>query len=298
MRIDSLYETKFVISFEIFPPRTPEGEKNLWNEIKLLAEYKPDFVSVTYGAGGSTRDKTVDIALRIRDTYKIQPLLHFTCVGTGKDEIYDYINKVRIAGISSILALRGDPPKGETSFTTHPNGFSHADELIRYIRSIDDFTIAAAAYPEGHIEASSLTSDIENLKRKVDSGAKILITQLFYDNNRFYDFMDAAVKAGVHVPIIPGIMPVTSAQQVRKSVSLSNSAVPAALSKILVSCGEDKSFCTDGLEFSINQCRELMNWGVPGLHLYTLNKSGPVIKIMQALNLSGTQTPYQVKHEK
>lgn len=285
MKINELYKEKFGISFEIFPPKTPAGEKNLQNELKVLSTHHPDFVSVTYGAGGSTRDKTLDIALNIRDTYGITPLVHFTCVGAGKDEIASYINDVKSRGIDNILALRGDPPIGETNFTPHPNGFSHANELISFIRSLNGFTIAAAGYPEGHPEAPDYDTDMVNLKHKIDAGADMIITQLFYDNDDFYRFMDKLTKLGVDVPVIPGIMPISNMKQITNLTSKCGAKIPDKLMKVLTSCSSDDDACEAGMEYSIQQCRELKDWGVPGLHIYTINKSAAVSRIMKELGL-------------
>ncbi|PKL36194.1 MAG: methylenetetrahydrofolate reductase [NAD(P)H] [Spirochaetae bacterium HGW-Spirochaetae-1] len=285
MRLNTLYNNKFAVSFEIFPPKTAEGEKNLWKELDILSSHKPDFVSVTYGAGGTTRVKTLEIALKVRDKYGIPPLVHFTCVGAGKNEIEAYLQEVKSHGIENILALRGDPPVGESRFTPHPDGFSHASELIDFIKSINGFTIAAAGYPEGHLEAPDLDTDIDNLKKKVDAGAQFIITQLFYNNDAFYDFMDSVEKKGIGVPIIPGIMPVTSLAQIQKITGLCGASVPDRLLGILKSCGSKDSICEAGLDYSIEQCHELKTWGVPGFHIYTINKSMAVTRIMDALGL-------------
>lgn len=286
MRLDKLFKQKFVVSFEIFPPKTEAGTRTLWQELADLATYRPDFVSVTYGAGGSTRDRTLEIALDVYIKFGIEPLVHFTCVGSDKKEIKGYLEEVKDKGIQNILALRGDPPAGETSFTPHPDGFAYASELISYINDIDGFTIAAAAYPEGHLEAPDLETDLLNLKKKVDAGADFIITQLFYDNEYFYNFMDRVEQLGIRVPIVPGIMPVTSHNQIRKITGLCGATIPPKLETILTSCGTDTSLCEAGLEFSIERCIELKKWGVPGLHIYTINRSMAVMRIMDALGLN------------
>ena len=285
MKIDKLYNEKFVISFEIFPPKTPKGEENLQNELKLLSAHKPDFVSVTYGAGGSTRDKTLELALQIQNDFGITPIVHFTCVGSSKDDIRSYIEKVKMNGIDNILALRGDPPEGEKSFKPVTGGFSHANELIEFIRGIDDFTIAAAGYPEVHTEALTMEDDLLNLKKKVDAGARFIITQLFYDNNAFYEFMNNVSRLGINIPIVPGIMPITSRGQIDRLVQLSGTKIPPALMNTLEQCVTAEEEKKVGLEFSVKQCSELKSWGVKGLHIYTMNKSHPVTHIMQELGL-------------
>jgi len=283
MRIGSLYRKKFTLSFEIFPPKTLEGENSLYGELDLLAKYSPDFVSVTYGAGGSTRDKTLEIALKIRTKYDINPLVHFTCVGSSKEEIEQYIDTVKSNGINSILALRGDPPKGEVDFKPHPNGFAYANELILYIKSLGDFSIGVAGYPETHTQAASSKADLDNLKRKVDTGAEFVITQLFYDNEKFYDFYNKCTQMGINIPIVPGIMPVTGANQIVKSISLSNSSIPKNLKNIIEKNYDDESYIKYGLDFSTEQCAQLKEFGLEGLHLYTINKSKPVIEIINHL---------------
>ncbi len=285
MRLDKLYKQKFVVSFEIFPPRTEKGEEILWNELKELSVYRPDFVSVTYGAGGSTRDKTLEIAMDVYIRFGIEPLVHFTCVNAGRDEIRDYLEEVKEKGIQNVLALRGDPPTGETHFTPHPDGFAHASELIKFIHGINGFTIAAAGYPEGHIEAPDLETDIRHLKEKIDAGASFIISQLFYDNEYFYTFMNRVEQLGIRVPIIPGIMPVTSHQQIKKITGLCGATIPDNLTRILDTCSTEGELCEAGLDFSVEQCHQLKEWGVPGFHIYTVNRSRAVIRIMEDLNL-------------
>jgi methylenetetrahydrofolate reductase (NADPH) len=290
MKINELYKDKFVISFEIFPPKTPLGETNLWNELKILSAYHPDFVSVTYGAGGSTRDKTLEIARKIRDVYNIIPLVHFTCVGAGRKEIRAYLEEVKARGIENILALRGDPPMGETSFRPHPDGFNYANELVQFIREINGFTIAVAGYPEGHIEAPDKETDLLNLKKKIDAGADFVITQRYYDNNDYYDFVNRARQAGINVPIIPGIMPITNLAQIARTTSQCGASIPDELMKVLQSCGSDNNTCEAGLDYSVRQCLELKSWGVPGLHIYPMNKSMAVTSIMKELGLDPADT--------
>ena len=284
MNILDIYNSKeFTASFEIFPPKTEKGNQNLWKEMKEMSELDPAYVSVTYGAGGSTRDKTLDIATKIKNDYSITPLVHFTCVGSGRDEIKKYLKIVKNLGIENILALRGDPPLGETTFAPPPDGFSYANELVEYIRSINGFTIAVAGYPEGHIESEDLESDIENLKKKVDAGADFIITQLFYNNNDFYHFMDTIIRKNISLPVIPGIMPVTSLTQIKKITSMCGATIPGTLQKRLQQCPSEDSFCEAGIDYSIEQCSELKAWGVKGFHFYTLNKTRAVKKILKEI---------------
>ncbi len=265
MRLKEIYSSKKpVISFEIFPPKKAGAEDALIEELSVLSEYKPAFISVTYGAGGSTRNSTFELVLKIKNELGIQTMPHFTCVGLTRDDILDYIKKFENNGIESILALRGDPPKGETKFVKPENGFCYANELVDFIKSNTDLSIGVAGYPECHQECCSLDIDIDNLKRKVDAGAEAIITQLFYDNESYFRFLEMTMARGIDIPIIPGILPVTSQNQVEKIVSLSGCILP------------DNFNPEKGLEFAINQCSELISQGVPGIHFYTLNKSQAV----------------------
>ncbi|MBN1531897.1 MAG: methylenetetrahydrofolate reductase [NAD(P)H] [Spirochaetes bacterium] len=281
--ITELYRRDFINSFEIFPPKTPQGEATLWREMEILAQIKPGFISVTYGAGGSTQEKTLDIAGELNSRFGIDPLVHFTCVGAGRSQIRDYIKRIESMRIRNILALRGDPPQGQTTFTPPADGFSHANELVEFLRSINGFTIAVAGYPEGHIESPDLDTDIGYLKKKVDAGADIILTQLFYDNNDFYSFIDRTAREGIQVPIIPGIMPVTSPGQIERITGMCGAKIPPALAARLQRCGTNEEICRAGIEYSIEQCRELKSWGVRGFHFYTLNRSSAVMRIIESL---------------
>ncbi|HSV97602.1 MAG TPA: methylenetetrahydrofolate reductase [NAD(P)H] [Spirochaetota bacterium] len=285
MKIIDLYRERFVVSFEIFPPKTQQGEDGLKQALAELSGYQPQYISVTYGAGGSTQEKTLELALRLRDALGILPLVHFTCVGAGRDEIRRYLDEVKKNGIENILALRGDPPKGEARFTPPPDGFAYANELVSFIRSIDGFAIGVAGYPEKHLEAPSMEADLENLKRKVDAGADFIITQLFYSNEDYYRFMDRLARLGITVPVIPGIMPVTNLSQVDRVTSMCGAKVPDELIRRLDACTGGDSICEAGIEYSIKQCVELKSWGVPGLHFYTLNRAQAVKRIMDATGL-------------
>ncbi|MCX8122999.1 MAG: methylenetetrahydrofolate reductase [NAD(P)H] [Spirochaetes bacterium] len=279
--MNRLQQKKTMLSFEVFPPKTKIGEENLFHELSVMVRFKPDFISVTYGAGGSTREKTLEIALSIKTTFAIEPLIHFTCVGQSKQDIAQYLNHVKSLGFHNILALRGDPPAGQNQFKPHPEGFRYANELVEFIRSMDNFTIGVAGYPEGHIEAPDLDTDITNLKRKVDAGASFIITQLFFNNDKFYTFMDKTAKAGITVPIIPGIMPLTNMAQLQKVTAMCNPDIPAQLLKELQRCTLPDDICKVGIEFTINQCRQLQSFGVPGFHFYPLNKSAAVVSILE-----------------
>jgi len=275
-----LQHKKPLLSFEVFPPKTSSGEENLFKELSIMVHYKPDFISVTYGAGGSTRDKTLEIAIRIKKSFSIEPLVHFTCVGQSKDDIVSYLHYVQTLGFSNILALRGDPPMGETHFKPHPGGFTHANELVSFIRSMNHFTIGVAGYPEGHIEAPDLDTDIANLKKKVDAGADFIITQLFFNNDKFYTFLDKTIKAGITIPILPGIMPLTSIAQLTKITTMCNPDIPNSLLQELEKCSQPDDMCKVGIEFTIQQCQQLRSYGVPGFHFYPLNKSAAIKLIL------------------
>lgn len=283
MDIAKKYQHQQVISFEVFPPKTEKGMQNLISALTDLKKYNPGFISVTYGAGGSTREKTLEIALIIQDQLKMMPLVHFTCVGSGREEIREYLEHVKKLGIRNIMALRGDPPSGEVSFTPHPDGFSYANELVEYIRDIDGFTIGVAGYPEGHIEAPDIHTDIANLKKKVDAGSDFIITQLFFDNDDFFRFVDRARAAGIDVPIVPGIMPVTNFNQIEKVTQMCAPKIPITLTRSLEQCDSRDDMCQAGIQYTIAQCRQLKEQGVPGFHFYTLNRSGVVSAVLDAL---------------
>lgn len=275
-----LQQKRPLLSFEVFPPKTLNGEENLFHELSVMVNFKPDCISVTYGAGGSTREKTLEIATRIKSTFSIEPLIHFTCVGQSRHDIASYLNHVKALGFTNILALRGDPPAGQQQFTPHPEGFTFANELVEFIRTMDHFTIGVAGYPEGHIEAPDLDTDISNLKRKVDAGASFIITQLFFNNDKFYTFMEKTAKTGITIPIIPGIMPLTNMAQLQKITTMCNPDMPAPLLREIEKCTLPDDICKVGIEFTINQCKELQSYGVPGFHFYPLNKSAAVKSIL------------------
>lgn len=291
MKLKQIYNSnKPVISFEIFPPKGQnQAEINqkideLFGELKILAEYNPAFISVTYGAGGSTRETTLDIVAGIKNKLKLQPMPHFTCVGSSKEFILDYLKKIENAGIENILALRGDPPKGEVGFVKPENGFGYANELVEFIKENTDLGIAVAAYPERHPECASLDEDIENLKRKIDCGADAAITQLFYDNNAYFNFIEKAQAKGIKVPVIPGILPVTSYSQLERIVTLSKCKLPDEFAVKLSENKDDKEAVKQiGIEFAINQCNELLKNDVKGIHFYPLNKAFAVKSVLDSI---------------
>lgn len=282
MNLQTVYN-KFSISFEVFPPKTDKGEENLLNELNILKKYNPAFISVTYGAGGSTQDKTLHLVEKIQKEIDIEPIMHFTCVGSSKDEIKSYLEMIAKKGLKNILALRGDPPKGDINFQPHPNGFSYANELVEFIKSTGNFNIAVAGYPEGHPEAPDFDTDIDNLKRKIDAGGEIIITQLFFDNDDFKRYTDKIRSHGIEAPVIPGILPITGKNQIDKIVSLSGAKIPTKLIESLEKCNPEDKICTAGIDYSIQQCMELIEFGVPGFHFYPLNKSKAVSKVLDSL---------------
>jgi methylenetetrahydrofolate reductase (NADPH) len=274
------------LSVEFFPPKTEKGEENLFSEIELIKRINPAFCSVTYGAGGSTREKTVDLVDTIRSGCGLEVMCHLTVVGQSKDDARAVLIKLKAFGIENILALGGDPPQGMTDWQPHPDGFHHAIELVREAVAMQSFSVAVAGFPEVHPRALSREADLRFLKEKVDAGADAIITQLFFDNQDFYRFSDDLRKLGVTVPIIPGVLPLQSAPQVRRFTSLCCSKIPPELERQLVKVeNDDDAAVALGIDYATRQCEELINFGVPGLHFYTLNKSHSVLAIHKNLHL-------------
>lgn len=272
-------------SFEFFPPKTPEGEEQLWATLEDLRGLEPGFVSVTYGAGGSTRDRTIELVTHIKERTGIEAMAHLTCVGHTKDELSAILDKLAHARIENVLALRGDPPKGQQAFTKTDGGFEYASELVAFIREKDlGFGVGAAAYPEGHVETASREADLKHLKTKVDEGCDFVITQLFFDNAFYFDFVERARRAGINVPIVPGIMPITNYEQVQRFVRMCGATVPMRLQLALEKVKDDHDAVMQlGVAHATVQCMELLSRGVPGIHFYTLNKSPASRMIVSAL---------------
>ena len=288
MRIKDILKESRTISCEFFPPRESDGIDNVLEAAKRLNSYSPDFVSVTYGAGGSTQSFTEEITLRLAHELQIEVMAHLTCVSQTKSELDQVLQKLSISGIDNIIALRGDPPGGDGNFIPVKGGFAHASDLIDHIRKNYEFGIAAACYPEGHTESIDLSSDIEYAKLKVDMGADFLVTQLFYDNEDFFQFMDRAIKSGITVPIIPGVLPILSTPQIRRFTSMCGARIPSNLDKQLDQYQEDdRAVRQIGIEHATKQVSELWNSGVPGIHFYVLNRSYSISKILDNLNLPG-----------
>jgi methylenetetrahydrofolate reductase (NADH) len=294
MRIDQILAAGAtpVFSFEFFPPKTERGEENLYAALAELRELEPSFVSVTYGAGGSTREQTIEIVKRIREGYGLEAMAHFTCVGATEAQLRETLDEMLAAGIDNVLALRGDPPAGEEGWVKTVGGLEYSRELVRLIRSEYPFAIGAACFPETHIHAVSPEADLAYLAEKVRSGVDFLITQLFFDNSLYFDFIARARGAGIEVPIIPGIMPITHAGQVERMASMCGASIPAGLRRELGARGEHPEAVLDfGVAYATLQCAELLAAGAPGIHFYTLNRSPATRAILSALKLARPWEP-------
>jgi methylenetetrahydrofolate reductase (NADPH) len=271
-------------SFEFFPPKDQAGVDRLFETVARLQAYEPAYVSVTYGAGGSTRRLTVDLVKRIKRETGLETMAHLTCVGATREEIASVLDELRDGGIDNVLALRGDPQKGETHFVKADGGFGYASELTAFIRERYDFCLAGACYPERHPESESAEADLRNLKRKVEAGAQMLVTQLFFDSKDYFAFVARARAAGILVPIIAGIMPITNVSQVKRFTALCGACIPEPLLARLEAAGTDAaSVQAIGVEHATTQCRELVDGGAPGIHFYTLNRSPATVEVLERL---------------
>jgi methylenetetrahydrofolate reductase (NADH) len=285
MRIDRILdEQRPVFSFEFFPPKTDEGQRTLEATLAELKEDRPEYVSVTYGAGGSTRERTVEITKWIKQDLGIEAMAHLSCVGEPTERLLEILEEIEVAGIENVLALRGDPPRGETEWRPHPGGLHYSVELIELIRSRFDFCIGAACFPEVHPEAQTFDQDLAYAKRKVDAGASFLITQLFFDNELYFEFVDAARSAGIDVPLIPGIMPITNYKQIKTITGMCGATIPAELERELNGRAVDPEAVAElGVAYATLQCSDLLARGAPGVHFYTLNRSPATRAILAAL---------------
>ena len=274
-----------VFSFEVFPPKTPQGFESLYRTVGELANYKPGFISVTYGAGGSTQSQTLEIIKEIRSRFQLATTAHFTLVGATVPQLIAFLREAQETGADNIMALRGDPPQGETKFQPVQGGLSYANELVALIKEqFPSFGIGVGGYPETHQEATSPEDDLGHLKRKVDAGADAIFTQLFYDNADFFRFRDRACQLGIRQPIVPGLLPILSLAQVKRITSLCGSKLPPELLRQLEACGDDPAAqARVGVEHCSRQCEDLLHEGVPGIHFYVLNRSDSVRKIMSDL---------------
>lgn len=288
MRIRDIYAGgQFGLSIEIFPPKTPEGDESLRQTLRELAPFKPAFVSCTYGAAGSTSKRTVEWCREIQNQFGLTATAHFTCVGSSRADLLEWLRCAREAGVRNIMALRGDAPAGQTEFQATEGGLRYANELVELIRSnFPDQGIGVAGYPEKHPEAPSFDVDFQNLARKVRSGADAIFTQLFFANANFFRFRDLIERERLSVPVIPGVMPITEFAKIQRITAMCGAAIPPTLASRLEAAKEDKSAQYEiGVEYAISQCRELIDQGVPGLHLYCLNKSHACTRIVEALGL-------------
>jgi methylenetetrahydrofolate reductase (NADPH) len=275
------------ISFEFFPPKTREDEDQLFWAIARLEALKPTFVSVTYGAGGGTLKNTRNVVVRLKRETSLTPMPHLTCVDQSKDELKDILEDYKEQGIENVLALRGDPPKGSEKFITPENGFCYAIDLVKLTVSVGGYSIGVAAYPEGHIEAPSLERDMFYAKQKIDAGADFAITQMFFDNRFFYDFMGRAEKAGIGIPIIPGIMPVTDIAKIKRFSQMSGATLPPSLVERMGKAKSADEAQRIGMDFATRQCQDLWQNGVRYFHFYTLNRSQTVTEILHSLGWVG-----------
>jgi methylenetetrahydrofolate reductase (NADPH) len=285
-RLDS---TKPLFSIEFFPPKSDAAADQLLQTAEALQAYAPDFASITYGAGGSTRSRTLKYARHLHEDYGYTVMPHLTCVGHSRDELREIIAEFRAAGLKQIMALRGDPPKGQEDFEPHPDGLRYANELVQLIaQTYPECIVGVAGYPEKHPEAPSADIDLLNLKRKVDTGAHFVTTQLFFDNQKYFDFVDRAERAQILVPILPGLMCVSSLDQAKRFCQMCGTTIPAALEEALRSAGDDAAAGERvGIEWVYGQARELLERGAPGIHLYILNRAAPARALMKMLQANG-----------
>ena len=288
MKIKNILQQRRAVSCEFFPPREAASIPAVFRAIDRVRAFNPDFISVTYGAGGSTRAFTEAITTQVKRDTDLEVMAHLTCVAQTKAEVHGVLERLDAAGIENVIALRGDPPRGQDNFVPAAGGFAHATDLIEHIRANFDFGLAAACYPEGHTESPDLDSDIHYARQKVDQGADFLITQLFYDNRHFFDLLERAAKAGIQVPIIPGILPILNTAQIRRFTALCGATIPPQLDAQLERYADDDQAVRElGIEHATAQVRELWDAGAAGVHFYVLNRSYSVTRILSNLNLPG-----------
>jgi methylenetetrahydrofolate reductase (NADPH) len=275
-----------VFSFEFFPPKTDQGWSNLRETLESLVALEPDFASVTYGAGGSTRGRTLEVTKWLKQDLGIEAMAHLSCVGSTREELAEILAGIAGAGIENVLALRGDPPRGETEWRPHPGGLHYSTELAALISERQPFGIGAACFPEVHPEAPDMAHDLRFLKQKVDSGVSFLITQLFFDNELYFRFVEEARAAGIEVPILPGIMPITDVSQIKTITGMCGATIPEALLEQLeIRAGDPEAVLQLGVSYATLQSAELLARGAPGIHFYTLNRSPATRAILSALKL-------------
>lgn len=283
--IDKLQRESPAFSFEFFPPKDEAGVEQLFDTVRDLRPYAPTYVSVTWGAGGSTRRLTIDLVSRIQKEAGIDAMAHLTCVGATRDDITDVLNQIQRAGIENVLPLRGDPPRGETAFKKTDGGFAYASELVAFTRAHGaGFCLAGACYPETHPEAKDRDSDLRYLKQKVDAGVDFLITQLFFDNADYFSFVERARQIGIDKKIIAGIWPITNLAQIKRITGLCGAKIPSALlAELEATKGDPEAVRSVGVAHAIRQCKELVSRGAPGIHFYTLNRSHATVEILKSL---------------
>lgn len=287
MKLRDIYlKPSLTFSIEFFPPKTPKGDADLFQEVEVLKKLNPAFCSVTYGAGGTTREKTVDLVTRLHNEVGLEVMCHLTVVSQSKDEVRAVLDKLKANGIENIIALAGDPPKGEADWRPHPDGFHYSTELVQEAVKYNWFGIAVAGFPEVHPRAESRESDLRYLKMKVDAGADVVITQLFFDNEDYYRYVDDVRRLGVKVPVVPGLLPIQSAAQTRRFTAMCGSKIPPRLEALLAKVeNDDAAALSLGIEYASEQCQGLFRFGAPGIHFYSLNKSHSVRAIFENLSL-------------
>jgi len=273
-----------VFSFEFFPPKTDDGRRTLESTLEILKDDAPDYVSMTYGAGGSTRNATVDLSRWIKHDLGIEAMAHLSCVGEPMERLVEILDQVQEAGVENVLALRGDPPRGQSEWQPHPGGLSYSVELIRLIRERFDLCVGAACFPEIHPNAPDRQSDLGYARDKQEAGAGFLITQLFFDNELYFDFVEEARAVGISVPIIPGIMPITNLSQIKRFTEMCGASIPEELERQLNGRADDPDAVAElGVAYAALQCSDLLSRGAPGIHFYTLNRSTATRAILAAL---------------
>jgi len=288
---DILNQVRPAFSFEFFPPKEINGFDSLFKTIDQLRTWNPAFVSVTYGAGGSTRSKTIDLVGRIKNEIGLESMAHLTCVGHSSGEIRLVLESLQKHGIDNVLALRGDPPKGETGFVKPSNGFEFASELVEFTSQQFPFCIGVAGYPEGHPECPDLSQDLLHLKKKIFSGASFIVTQLFFDNKFYFNYVDRLRDIGVEVPVIPGIMPILNLNQIKRFTKMCGATVPVDLLTRLESVQDNSDAVRDiGIDHATAQCENLLSHGAPGIHFYTLNRSRATLSVLKRLKSNNTVT--------
>jgi methylenetetrahydrofolate reductase (NADPH) len=287
MRIDEILSGPLpCFSFEFFPPKTDDGQRNLEQALSELKKDSPDYVSVTYGAAGSTRERTVEVTKWIKEDLGLEAMAHLSCVGEPVERLREILDEVAAAGVDNVLALRGDPPRGEVDWTPHPEGLEYSVDLIELIQDKYDYCIGATCFPEVHPEAPDLEHDLRYLKRKIDAGANFLITQLFFENEDYFRFVERARESGIDVPIIAGIMPITNFEQIKRFTSMCGATIPSALHEQLERHHDSQNgegVIDLGVAYATLQCADLLARGAPGIHFYTLNKSPATRAILSAL---------------